>query len=218
MTPQPNSLASNAIDTGPAQRLVLLEATIRRGLSTFIEVGNALAEIRDARLYREQGFRTFEDYCLKRWRWGRNYANKQIAAARVIQNLGTTVPNSITERQARELASLPPEQQREVAAAIDFTKATAQDIRVAVERRAASKKQHNERARQECQPPADDTVLRAGLADLRKEITRRRKENECTRGKRRWNVDAVLKVELIQLLDWIESELDKLTAPPEEGR
>jgi protein gp37 len=132
MTPQPNSLASNAIDTGPAQRLVLLEATIRRGLATFIEVGNALAEIRDARLYREQGFRTFEDYCLKRWRWGRNYANKQIAAARVIQNLGTTVPKSITERQARELVSLSPEQQCEVAATIDFTTATAKDIHIAV--------------------------------------------------------------------------------------
>jgi protein gp37 len=121
------------IATAVAQRLAILEATIERGLSTFIEVGNALVEIRDERLYHEQGFRTFEDYCRQRWGWGRNYANKQIAAARVIQNLGTTVPKSVTERQARELASLSAEQQREVAATIDFTKATAKDIHLAVE-------------------------------------------------------------------------------------
>lgn len=51
---------------------------------------------------------------------------------------------------------------------------------------------------------------RAELIKLRNEIDRRRKENECARARRRWNVDAVLKVELIQLLDWIESEMDKI--------
>jgi hypothetical protein len=132
MTPQPKS------NTQPDKdRLTLLEATIERGLSTFIEVGNALVEIRDDRLYRERGFHTFEDYCRQRWGFGRNYANKQIAASRLVQNLGTTVPKSVTEGQVRELARLPPEQQREVAATIDFTKATAKDIHVAVEQRAA---------------------------------------------------------------------------------
>jgi hypothetical protein len=112
-----------------AQRLATLEAIIQNGLRTFIEVGNALLEIRDERLYREQGFKTFEDYCQKRWGWGRNYANKQIIAAEVIQNLGTNVPKPKNEAQARELARLPVEQQREIAATIDFSTATAAEIR-----------------------------------------------------------------------------------------
>jgi protein gp37 len=116
-----------------AQRLAVLEAVIQNGLRTFIEVGNALLEIRNDRLYREQGFATFEDYCRKRWGWGRNYVNKQIAAAEVVKNLGTTVPNVITERQARELVRLPAEQQREVAATIDFNHTTAAEVRTAVE-------------------------------------------------------------------------------------
>jgi len=52
---------------------------------------------------------TFEDYCRERWGWGRNYANKQIAAMETALSLGTTVPT--TERQVRPLASLPVEEQ-----------------------------------------------------------------------------------------------------------
>jgi hypothetical protein len=44
---------------------------------------------------------TFEAYCLERWGFKRNYANKLIAAAEV----GTIVPN-LNEGQARELAPL----------------------------------------------------------------------------------------------------------------
>lgn len=36
-------------------RLEELEATIERGLTTFVEVGLALLEIRDSRLYRAEG-------------------------------------------------------------------------------------------------------------------------------------------------------------------
>lgn len=88
------------------------EVIIRQGLETFIEVGQALLTIRDKRLYRLESA-TFEDYCHKKWNMARNYANKMIAAAQVVQNLdmGTRVPT--TERQARPLASLEPEQQRQ---------------------------------------------------------------------------------------------------------
>ncbi len=95
-----------------ATELAQLEATIERGLRTFVEVGGALLAIRDGRLYRPH--QTFEDYCRERWGMERNYANKLIAAAGVIENLGTMVPIlPATERQARPLAPLPPEQQRE---------------------------------------------------------------------------------------------------------
>ncbi len=83
------------------------EAVIEHGLGTFVEVGLALMEIRDRRLYRAE-FRNFEEYCRDRWQWGRSYANKVIAATEVVgileAQVGTKVPKS--ETQARELAPL----------------------------------------------------------------------------------------------------------------
>ena len=77
-----------------------------------------LGTIRDGRLYRAD-HATFEEYCRERWGFARgfarNYANKVIAAAEVVGNLGTTVPTlPANERQARPLASLPAEAQPEV--------------------------------------------------------------------------------------------------------
>jgi len=100
----------NAIELA---RLSELENVIDAGLKTFVDVGNALLEIRDSRLYRE-GWGTFEEYCQDRWGWQRNYANKMISAATVVNNLGTIVPISpATESQTRPLTSLPPEAQRQ---------------------------------------------------------------------------------------------------------
>ncbi len=90
------------------------ETVIEKGLSTFIEVGNALLEIRDNRLYREF-HSTFEDYCRERWGFNRAHAYRFIDAAETIKNLspiGDILP--ATESQARPLSQLPPEQQREV--------------------------------------------------------------------------------------------------------
>ena len=94
-------------------RLCALETTIERGLQTFVDVGTALLEIRDSRLYRRD-FGTFEDYCRGRWGMVRQHANRLIAAAEVATNLepiGSILP--ITESQARPLAALPPNLQRE---------------------------------------------------------------------------------------------------------
>lgn len=88
------------------------ESVIGKGLATFIDVGTALIEIRDQRLYRAQ-YGTFEEYCHERWSMNRNYANKLISASEVVANLGTRVPIlPDNERQARPLAKLEPEQQR----------------------------------------------------------------------------------------------------------
>ena len=90
------------------------EVVIKQGLQTFIEVGQALMTIREKRLYRI-GFKTFEDYCVGRWSFGRNYVNKIIEASSVISNLGTMVPIlPQSERQTRPLTSLEPEIQKEV--------------------------------------------------------------------------------------------------------
>ena len=91
-----------------------LENVIREGLETFVEIGNALNEIRERKLYTEV-CSTFEAYVQIRWKFSRQRAYQQIAAAETVALLSTTVdtlPDS--ERTARPLATLPPEQQAEV--------------------------------------------------------------------------------------------------------
>ncbi|WP_339098344.1 hypothetical protein WDJ50_18420 (plasmid) [Deinococcus sp. VB142] len=79
-----------------------LEATISRGWRTFIQVGEALEEIRAKRLYRED-FGTFEEYCQKVWSWSRQRAYQMMDAAKtagVLEEVGVTVTH---EREARQL-------------------------------------------------------------------------------------------------------------------
>lgn len=79
-----------------------LEATISRGWRTFIQVGEALEEIRAKRLYRED-FTTFEEYCQKVWNWSRQRAYQMMDAAKtagVLEEVGVTVTH---EREARQL-------------------------------------------------------------------------------------------------------------------
>lgn len=93
--------------------LYQLEEVITQGLNTFVDVGSALLEIRDKRLYRAD-YSTFEDYCRERWGWARSYANKLISASEAVNNLGTIVPKlPTTESQARPLTTLEPEDQVE---------------------------------------------------------------------------------------------------------
>lgn len=89
------------------------ERVIEKGLVSFYEVGSALLTIRDSKLYRGT-HRTFEAYCQDRWQMSRPRAYQLIDAAKVKDNLSTTVDISPNERQLRPLAALPPEQQSEV--------------------------------------------------------------------------------------------------------
>jgi DNA modification methylase len=86
------------------------EATIEHGLKTFVEVGNALSAIRDARLYRAS-HATFEEYCQERWQMARQTAYQYIGAAAVVENVRNCGHLPATESQARPLTSLAPEQQ-----------------------------------------------------------------------------------------------------------
>lgn len=90
------------------------EQIIERGLKTFVEVGHALAVIRDQRLYREH-YATFDAYVRQRWDFERSYAHRMIEASEVMDHLlpiGNMLP--VNEAQARPLTSLAPEQQVEV--------------------------------------------------------------------------------------------------------
>lgn len=88
------------------------EKVIAKGLQTFYDVGNALSAIRDKKLYRNS-FKTFEDYCLKRWGMSKPRAYQLIQAADITENLSTIVDkNHINEGQIRELASVPAHEQK----------------------------------------------------------------------------------------------------------
>lgn len=95
------------------KRLTECEGIIDRGLNTFYEVGNALAEIREARLYRIS-CGTFEDYCQERWGMSRRNANYLIQGAMVVERLGNIFPIPSNERQAHEIAVVEPELQKAV--------------------------------------------------------------------------------------------------------
>lgn len=85
------------------ERLAECERVIARGLQTFREVGTALAEIRDSRLYRET-HATFEDYCRERWNLKRQRAYELMEAADVVSEISDNPP--ARESHAAELASL----------------------------------------------------------------------------------------------------------------
>ena|ERR1700676_5178338 len=54
-------------------QLVLLEGIIERGYQTFLEVGRALQEIRDNKLWKPR-YASFDDYCRDRWKYGAKQA------------------------------------------------------------------------------------------------------------------------------------------------
>jgi len=106
-------ISDNALLENERATLDALEVTIERGLKTFVTVGSALSVIRDRKLYRET-HGTFDDYCRERWGMSRFYAHRTIDAAKVADNLLPMGNIPTSERQARPLTKLEPEQQREV--------------------------------------------------------------------------------------------------------
>lgn len=100
--------------------LARCEAVIDRNLQAFWQVGDALTEIRDKRLYRST-HNSFEDYCREKWALSKTHANRLIGAADVAHNLTPTglqmTPTGVTlhnERQLRPLVGLTPDAQREI--------------------------------------------------------------------------------------------------------
>jgi hypothetical protein len=83
------------------------EQRIERGLRGFREIGEALAEIRDSRLYRAT-HATFEDYCEQRWNLSRRHSYQLIESAQAVCSIEHTgLPAPEKESQARALASVP---------------------------------------------------------------------------------------------------------------
>lgn len=95
------------------ERAALLEceSIIRTGRAVFVQVGTALARIRDSRLYREK-HATFEEYCLAEWEITDRFARNLRSAADVVHVLQekqfAVLP--ATESQARPITKLPREE------------------------------------------------------------------------------------------------------------
>jgi hypothetical protein len=84
------------------------EAVIARGVQTFIEVGEALTEIRDKLLYRFS-HKTFDHYCKEKWGIGRARAYQLMDAAPIARELSTRVDNPpANEKEARAVAKSAP--------------------------------------------------------------------------------------------------------------
>jgi len=80
-------ITTHLMDT-EKERFEVCEGVIRKGLNTFLEVGQSLAEIRDNRLFREDYPKyTFEKYCKEVWDLSRGHAYRQIDSYQTIQNL-----------------------------------------------------------------------------------------------------------------------------------
>jgi hypothetical protein len=107
-------MTTEAISLSESKRLVALEQTIEQGRKTFVEVGIALAEIRDSRLYRSD-FKTFEDYCREKWGWNRQHCNQLISGAAAVNSLPVGMDTIVSNQgQARELAKVEPAKRVEV--------------------------------------------------------------------------------------------------------
>lgn len=100
------------------QRLTKLEkafeSSIRRSAEMQLEAYGSLKTIRDEKLYKQDGYKSFEAYTQERWNMKANYAHKCITACEVFSKVCTTVhsfdPKRVaSERQLRELAHVPDE-------------------------------------------------------------------------------------------------------------
>lgn len=99
--------------------LEALEARVRAGLQTFVEVGEALAEIRDRDGYKLRGYATFEDYCEAEFGFSVRQGQRLIVAARTAAAVAELTGDApANEAVAREIARVAhsPEVVRQVAA------------------------------------------------------------------------------------------------------
>lgn len=102
LAPTPDATLS----TTEAEHLADCETIIAAGLASFVEVGEALADVRDRRLYR-QTHGTFEDYCSERWGLSRTRSYELISSAAVVGGLSAIADTApANEAQARPLAPL----------------------------------------------------------------------------------------------------------------
>lgn len=126
-----------ALTSDERAELSRLEAIIEPKKQSFIDVGNALLEIRERRLYREVG--TWEVYCAQRWGFSRQQSDRLMGAAPVADTVSPVVTLT-SEFQARQLKVLkdPNDQKFAALLAVEMAKQAGIDKPTAHEFRAAA--------------------------------------------------------------------------------
>jgi len=168
---------TDALTKTETKSLSSYEQVIERGLSTFVDVGNALMAIREGKLYRKE-YKTFDAYCLDRWEFKRQNAYQLMDAASVVENVrqGVQIAPPTCEKQARPLAKLPALDQAEAwtqaveHAESEGRKVTAKDVESVVAEMMPPKEQKAEKK----EPKAFDKAVEGfRLMDVvRKQIER----------------------------------------------
>lgn len=107
-----NAMPKQPEDSVRRARLEELTATAKRGLAAFAETGEALAAIQAEELWRLTSS-TWDQWCSSELGLTERRVGQLIEAARTCATLKQTGKLPRSERVARELAGLPPEQQQE---------------------------------------------------------------------------------------------------------
>ena len=92
------------------EALTQLEQIINKSVIGYFATGEALAKIRDAKLYRAAGFRSFSKYCKERFSMSRIHGYRLIAQYHMNQFFVTHGLHILPERQTRLLRGIPPEE------------------------------------------------------------------------------------------------------------
>ena len=101
----------STLSTSQGERLAELEGVVSKGMTSFVEVGNALMAIRDefSHHFKYLGYADFEDYCRSKWELSYAMVYRQIKGAEIVKNLDNcqeTTALPTTEAQARPLTKL----------------------------------------------------------------------------------------------------------------
>ncbi|MCK5230312.1 MAG: DNA methylase [Desulfobulbaceae bacterium] len=98
------------------RRLTELENIIAANQRKFYQIGKALKQIRDERLFRDLLFDSFDAYVKDRWDMARSHAYRLIEASNIIENLSPIGDGILPENesQARVLAHLNKDDQRKI--------------------------------------------------------------------------------------------------------
>lgn len=132
---------SEQLQTQEQERFHELEVVIEEGRNAWLQVGCAIWEIRERKLYREN-YKTFEAYCASRWGWSKRHCDQIASASQILKEvtkdsgvLGSVVPKTISIKAAIELGRAAPEDRPEVIARaipIGGGKVTVKTIRAAL--------------------------------------------------------------------------------------
>ncbi len=103
---------STFVEKGKRYDLTRLEGTISKGLATFFEVGQALKEISDRKLWRLGGHKDFVAYAEARWHFKKSRIYQMIQAANVTALVDPPPKNEAIARELVPLVGYPKDLRR----------------------------------------------------------------------------------------------------------